>query len=351
MAEYSYFWDGTATGDALIAPYNSDVFGDVYRDLISFTNTTDGVIYTALVGYTGNLAVSNPSGSTARMATGLAMVDGKLYRNTANIDMACPTAGLFYRVVLRKDFNAQEVTAELLGPEAVVPTITQRDNDIWEIPIATVQNLAGSLVITDERIYTPRHYGEQIEDGTLIYANLADLSTASVLEDITLGGSATVDWTGINQNFRHLMIVYSARSVYAPGTFTYDLMRFRFNGDSGANYLGRICETESPGPIQTFSSAFTTYLAGAYLVNDSMTANKYSLGYILIPNYTNTNFDKGIFGMGSGHKFSVANYITTFDVAGMWNSVSAVNQVTMSTLNGGGNNFDAGSRFTLYGIP
>lgn len=150
MTESSLFWAGTVTGDA--GPYTDDAFSDMFVKLFQSDRTLQGPILDML----GELAVTNPAALTIRMASGHALVDGKVYTNTANIDFAvvAPGAGSnYYRLVLRKSFVAQTVRAVMLGPNAVAPdAVTQTDGTTWEISLATIQiTSAGVITITDTR--------------------------------------------------------------------------------------------------------------------------------------------------------------------------------------------------------
>lgn len=157
MTEKSYYWGGTITGDASLAPYDDDEFSDNWNFLLAYDRVTQGVISTARSSYTGFLNVTNPAGTTVRVATGAALVDGKLYTNDANIDFSAATANQYYTVVLRKSWSGQTVRAALLGPQVgSPPSVTQTDGTTWEISLATVYNNAGTLEITDARSYTPR---------------------------------------------------------------------------------------------------------------------------------------------------------------------------------------------------
>lgn len=167
MTERSYPWGGTTTGDATLAPYDDDEWSDIWRKLYTMDRTVQGVI----LDYANELVVTNPAGTTIRMATGAALVDGKFYENDANIDFAgvAPGAGSnYYTLVLRKSFAGQTVRAVLLGPSPIAPpAVTQVDGTTWEISIATIEitNL-GVVTITPtyENAITP------LSDKRIVYA-------------------------------------------------------------------------------------------------------------------------------------------------------------------------------------
>lgn len=152
MAETSFFWGGSTTGDA--GAYSDDNFSDFIASIIHTDRTLDGILPNTL----NKLATTNPSGTTIRVASGGAFVDGKLYLSTANVDhsVAAPGTGSnYYTIVLRKDFSAQTVRQVLLGPSAsAYPTVTQSDGATWEILVSKIQITSGSVItITDSRTY------------------------------------------------------------------------------------------------------------------------------------------------------------------------------------------------------
>lgn len=148
MAESSQYWSGIA--------YNDDQFSDNWALLHTYDRTVQGVIGTALAAYSGELEVTPSGGANVTMANGAALVDGKIYRNTANIVFTCvaPGAGSnYYTILLRKTWASEDVLATFLGPSAVAPpAITQTDGVVWDLQIATVEitNL-GVITITDTR--------------------------------------------------------------------------------------------------------------------------------------------------------------------------------------------------------
>lgn len=160
MAQTSLPWGGVAVGD--FGPYTDDQWSDTWRKLFTRDRTTEGVF----PDYLSELAITNPAGLTIRVASGGAVVDGKFYENTANVDFAgaAPGGGSnFYTVVLHKDFAAQTVRLSMLGPNVVAPpAVTQADGVDWEIAIATVEITSSSVVtLTDVREYC--HYNTEIE--------------------------------------------------------------------------------------------------------------------------------------------------------------------------------------------
>lgn len=193
MAEISLPWGGSVTGDA--GPYTDDQWTDVWRQLFTRDRTLEGV----LPDYLSELIVTNPAGLTIRVASGGAVIDGKFYRNTANVDFAgaAPGGGSnFYTVVVDKDFAAQEVRLSMVGPDVVSPpAVTQADGVDWEVAIYTIEITSGSVVtITDVRVYC--HFNTNIstamiEDDAVTTPKLLDGAvTAAKMTD---GAGSGVD--------------------------------------------------------------------------------------------------------------------------------------------------------------
>lgn len=185
MVETSLPWGGVAVGDA--GPYTDDQWTDIWRKLFTRDRTLEGV----LPDYLNELVVTNPAGATIRVGTGGAIVDGKFYDNSANVDLAGAVPGggsNFYTVVLDKDFAAQTVRASLLGPNVVAPpAVTQADGVDWEIALATVEITSGGVVtVTDVRVYC--HYNMEIS-GAMLPADV--ITTVKILDGAVTAAKLT----------------------------------------------------------------------------------------------------------------------------------------------------------------
>ena len=160
MAQDSAFWGGQILGDAasldlFYAPYTDDMFSDIWRKMFLRDRTTQGVV----AGYENELEVTDAGGTTMRVATGIALVDGKFYENTVNVDNASSGNTVFWVVGLQKDFDAQEVRVFARGNYATaqlaLDSLSQTEGvgGIWEIALATVvTDAAGNVdAVTDQR--------------------------------------------------------------------------------------------------------------------------------------------------------------------------------------------------------
>jgi hypothetical protein len=194
MAETSYFWGGTTTGDH--GAYTDDHFSDVLRKLFSYDRTIQGVVK----GYGSDLIVTNSSGVVIRMAIGAALVDGKFYESTANVDnsISAPGAGFnYYTLVLKKDFTLQTVRCTLLGPDAVAyPSIVQNEGIEWDLMIAQIKiSSVGAITITDQRnnlTFNTEIVARMIADGIITAAKLhPDVFPYTNVGDLAVGVSSS----------------------------------------------------------------------------------------------------------------------------------------------------------------
>lgn len=152
MAETSLPWANNGVGDG--QSYTDDEWSDWQRKVFQSDRTVQGVI----ANYADELEVTNPAGVTIRVSPGAALVDGKFYETDDDVDntVVAPGGGSnFYRVVLAKDWAAQEIRVDLLGPDnSSPPTVTQTDGTLWEISLATIEIDSGGIItITDTRYY------------------------------------------------------------------------------------------------------------------------------------------------------------------------------------------------------
>jgi hypothetical protein len=184
MTEKSYPWDGIVTGDAALAPYDDDTWSDIWRKLFTKDRNSEGVIY----GILNNLLISGAT-SPITIATGAAMVDGKVYDNDTAVTLVIPTPSAATRtdfIVLRKRWATQTVRiTRIAGVEGGgAPGITQLDGNIWDIPLAqAIITTTGAIAIADFRSYLP---GQGVTadssfcDGRLTLTSGLPVTTAAV---------------------------------------------------------------------------------------------------------------------------------------------------------------------------
>lgn len=200
--ETSYFWNDNGVGDASESPYSDFEFvSQVFRFVLQYDRETMGTIDTGDPSFTGGLVVNAGAGQVT-VQTGVALVDGSLYKNTAAVNVAIPTPAASTRVdriVLRKDFGAQTVRiTRIAGVEGGgAPSITQTDGVTWDVKLASVSiTTAGAITVTQEAVVvrTPLGPGYKF---ALANGNVTTF-TASAFNDInvsfTVGPGVWLIW-------------------------------------------------------------------------------------------------------------------------------------------------------------
>lgn len=338
MPETSYFWGGTTTGDGALAPYSDDEFSDVWRIQNQSGRGSQGVLFS--FDYTNPLAVTNPSGTTIRVAAGYAVVDGKLYRNTANVDnsITAPGAGTnYYTVVLRKSWSAQTVRIALLGPDTgSYPTVTQSDGTTWEVLLAQVSiTSGGAITVTDARslVANPgsgvhrlsRQY-VSTRAGTITFSSISPLYSALVLHIMARGYSAI-----------------------APTSIE---VQMRFNGDTGNNYDNVNLFGDGGGTVTALGNRASDRIQAAAVAANGSAANVADAVRIEIFQYAETTFQKRIISqygtkLGTGSDASLRTAIRN----GWWRDTDAINEIELAAFDGSNPcDFEVGSTAILYGV-
>lgn len=152
---------------------------------------TQGVVY----GKLNALATTDAGGGNISTNTGWAIVNGKLYRNTAAVStaVAAPSAGhtRIDRLVVRIDYTASPETGALtlIGgvEDGAAPAVTQVDGTTWDLPLYQVQVAdGGGITLVDERAY--------LGDGHVRTASLAaDCVTSAKIADDQIDSEHYVD--------------------------------------------------------------------------------------------------------------------------------------------------------------
>lgn len=152
MTEKSFPWGGTSIGDAIYSTYNEDEWSFIWGSLFCYDRYYDGVLPWAY----GHLEVSNPAGTTIRLASGAALVDGTLYINDNDLDFQTYGDGVYYLSIV-KYWSSKTVRAYLVkGGSGVYGGV---DGSYWGINIAQIRSLYSGAqhIITDMRRFV-RHY-------------------------------------------------------------------------------------------------------------------------------------------------------------------------------------------------
>jgi hypothetical protein len=164
--------------------------------------------------------------------------------------------------------------------------------------------------------------------------------TYSKLASVTVGsgGSSSINFIAIPQNYTDLIIFISSRNTTADGS---DNMLISLNGSS-SNFSGKYLFTNTN---VTTSSGTDTTPSGAYNGGStSTTANTFSNVSIYFPNYTSSNYKS--FSVDSVAENNATQSNLYID-AKLWSNISPISSIGFTCYAG---NFAQYSTATLYGI-
>lgn len=224
MTQRSLPWTGTTTGDATQAPFSDDDWALVWYLLFG----GDGVVY-------NDAEELEPSVSSGRVkvASGSALVKGRLYRNDAPIYLT-PTvpaaATRVDRVVLRADWTARTVRAVLVENEdtgtGAAPDLVQEDGYQWEVSICSVTvTTGGTVTVEDLRDFVPR--AERTLSRFIPCMGGRDSTTPVTLYGTNVEGAILMDAAVVTSGYGNIAIPRDYRS----GGVIYAVVRSSTAGD------------------------------------------------------------------------------------------------------------------------
>jgi hypothetical protein len=153
--------------------------------------------------------------------------------------------------------------------------------------------------------------------------------------EVGSGGASSFDFTSIPSTFTDVVIKISARLSAAVD---FGSLSIAFNG-STSSFTSRILQGDGSSAV---SASLTNFAGG--VGGTSLTANTFNNVEIYIPNYagsTNKSFSSD--SVVENNATAARNTL----IAGLWSSISAINQITLTSASG---NFVQYSTATLYGI-
>lgn len=162
-------------------------------------------------------------------------------------------------------------------------------------------------------------------------------STYSTIATTTLGSAQTSVTFGSFSGYTDLFCSYSTRSTGVVA----DVM-LQFNGDTGTNYSVTILHGNGSA-AGSYRQSSANELLIDFQGSAGTTSGVFNTGLLNIMNYSNTTTYKTILNR-AGRAAS-----GTDAVVGLWRNTSAITSMAFK-LGGSGNQFAAGSTFTLYGI-
>ena len=177
-----------------VLPVDTGTYGaDLHDDWIEAVSVQgDAATQGVVRGMLDELEVTGAS-SPINVATGWAIVKGKLVKNTSNVSVNIPTPASnprIDRIVVQVDFTTTPVSASIVRvavTEATVPSVPaldQVDGTIWQVPLAQAMVTTGGVVtIADDRRYLGHGHvdTDSIQDGAVTRAKLSAASGMSVI--------------------------------------------------------------------------------------------------------------------------------------------------------------------------
>jgi hypothetical protein len=177
-------------------------------------------------------------------------------------------------------------------------------------------------------------------------ANTWNISGNIILiqEQILGADTATVTFSSIPQNYRHLKLICYGRIT---GAITVDTVYIKFNEDAGTNYDSQYAGGQGSTATSLGALGQGAGIIGTFPGTSSSRATEMGTCEVTIPFYTNTSFDKHV-QILSGVVYSTAstsnNPILRNHIFG-WRSTAAVTRLDITS----GSDFKTGSSFSLYG--
>jgi len=168
--------------------------------------------------------------------------------------------------------------------------------------------------------------------------------TYELIESVVLGtATSSVTFSSLAtyaSTYKHLQIRLAARTDRT--TLAYDFMRLRFNGDTGTNYRSHFLYGNGASVVSEAGGAGDAILL--FRAGANAATNVYG-GIVLdvLDAYSST---KNTTIRALGGITGVNNEVAL--TSGLYNNTASITSVFIGP--GGGTNFTAGSRFSLYGI-
>lgn len=339
MAEFSMLWETvTATGDGA-NEYSEDNAAFFFKDFTNAVPASMGV----LSGIDNELVVT---GSTSPLSvdTGKASVYQFRYQNTAiaSIGVATPLIGdTGGRIILRADWalNTVRLYSKMnTDGNAAIPALTQVAGTTWEI------SLCSFVIATTGTIYTDASKGTTGVTDTRSYVISPLAGMVRLRQSFGTGASGTINWTGIQQDLRHLLIVGYCRST---GAGLAGNLEMTLNGIAGGNYDRSQIYANNATVVHSTNLAAAAWTIGNITAAGGV-ANGYDAVEILIPYYALASRLKTIQAKMNHVSDRAAANVAQFIVDGWWRQTAALNRITLTITPAG--SFTTESVFTLYGL-
>lgn len=175
------------------------------------------------------------------------------------------------------------------------------------------------------------------------YSKLAETTVGS-------GGTTTISFNNIPQNYNDLMVVISIRSNRTFGGTPFDSIGYRFNNSTSGysqKYVYGDGSNVSSSTLTTFTPASETWgrLEGGTISSANTASNTFASIQMYIPNYAGSNNKS--FGVDVVGENNATNGAAELN-AGLWSSPTAISSISFRDNNLG--NIAQHSTVTLYGV-
>lgn len=167
------------------------------------------------------------------------------------------------------------------------------------------------------------------------YASIATVSAAS-------GGSTSLTFTNIPQNYTHLQIRGVARNTSSANTEAFSVITF--NGDTSNSYSSFDIYSQGSA-VSQLSSYQVANAFGPEAPNDGMPSNIYAGAVIDILDYNNTSKYKSFRTVTGFDNVTAVGYI--FFHGSVYSQFAPISSITLTSS---GTAFKSGTTFSLYGI-
>ena len=158
------------------------------------------------------------------------------------------------------------------------------------------------------------------------------------------GGSGTITFSNIPQEYKHLQIRGISRAT-STGTAGAEDIWVRFNSDTGSNYSFHLLQGDGSSAVSTASSS-TTYGRIGMSCRDGYASNVYSAFVCDILDYSSALKNKttrSIYGQDTNTIYGYSSFQSS-----LWRSTAAVTSI--SVIPEGTTSFKQFTKFALYGI-
>lgn len=157
--------------------------------------------------------------------------------------------------------------------------------------------------------------------------------------------AANIDLTSISGSYRHLKLVLSIRGTTSAQSVT---MKVVVNNDTTAtNYRGQRLALQGNQFYAQNAGATATAVYSCEVTAGTALANSFAGYEITFFDYSSTSKIKTVRASGGFVQDTASGNYLQYETAGVWNSTSAITQITISVATG---NLEAGTSYELYGL-